>query len=226
MRLHDGRDADITLDVQPAPGGLATDPPAFAPMIVPWLGFVDPLTLVSDNQLQGRHPYPLGSAAYAADYDEVRLYGARTGSLHTPEQTDTAMCYTDNAVRQYQASLRSAVTDRGYGLLAGTRAFALLGSATADAQISCWRAKYDNAFWRPLTAITLGDTDGNPATAPDPDWLPLVDNPPYPECTSGHACITGAATGTFSYLFGADSIDVDVTSTVTGTARHYFQPVS
>lgn len=221
VRLGDGRNADITLDVEPAPGVWRPTPPAFAPMIVPWLGFVDPLVLASDTQLQGRHPDALDSAAYARDYAEVRAYGAREGSLRTQAQTDTALFYTDNAVRQYQTALRAQVTDRGLGLLDSARAFALLGSATADAEISCWRSKYDYAYWRPITAITLGDTDGNPATTADPIWLPLVDTPPYPEYTSGHACITGAATGTFSYLFGADAIDLDVYSAVAGASRHY-----
>jgi hypothetical protein len=101
------------------------------------------------------------------------------------------------------------------------RAFALLNTGTADAVIGCWRAKYDYAYWRPITAIRLADTDGNPATAADPSWSPLVATPPYSEYVSGHACLTGAASETFSRLFGARSIDIDVSSSVTGTSRHY-----
>jgi hypothetical protein len=67
----------------------------------------------------------------------------------------------------------------------------------------------------------LADTDGNDATELKADWTPLVQTPPYPEYTSGHACITGAASNTFAYLFGADAINLDVTSSVTGTTRHY-----
>ena len=29
-------------------------------------------------------------------------------------------------------------------------------------------------FWRPVTAIRSGDTDGNSETEPDPAWTPLV----------------------------------------------------
>jgi hypothetical protein len=50
---------------------------------------------------------------------------------------------------------------------------------------------------------------------------PLVQTPPYPEYASGHACVTGAATGAFGSLFGEDSIDLNVSSSVTGTSRHY-----
>lgn len=48
-----------------------------------------------------------------------------------------------------------------------------------------------------------------------------MQTPPYPEYTSGHACISGAASNTFSYLFGANSLDLNVSSSVTSTSRHY-----
>jgi hypothetical protein len=46
-------------------------------------------------------------------------------------------------------------------------------------------------------AIRLADTDGNPATEPDPAWTSLVASP-YPDYPSGHACITGAFSHTVS----------------------------
>ncbi len=221
LRRNDGRDDIVTLDVEPAPGVWRPTPPAFAPMLAPELGFVTPLLLDSATQFALPGPDALTSPRYTRDWYEVKAYGAREGSLRSPAQTQTANFFDDNSVRQYQAGMRDEVTRRGYDLLASARAFALLGSTTGDAQIACWRAKYDYAYWRPLTAITLANTDGNPATVADPDWLPLVDNPPYPEYVSGHACITGAASGTLSHLFGADSIDLNLSSAVTGTDRHY-----
>ncbi|MGI8691843.1 MAG: vanadium-dependent haloperoxidase [Geodermatophilaceae bacterium] len=122
---------------------------------------------------------------------------------------------------QYQAGMRDKVTTLGLDIVDSARAFAILNASVADALIAAWRAKYDYAYWRPITAIQLGDTDGNPATEPDPDWLPLVDTPPYPEYVSGHAPATGAASGTFSTLFGADSIDLNLSSAVTMTNRTY-----
>jgi hypothetical protein len=38
LREGDGRDTDITLDVTPGPGVWRPTPPAFAPMLAPWLG--------------------------------------------------------------------------------------------------------------------------------------------------------------------------------------------
>lgn len=143
------------------------------------------------------------------------------GSSRSPKQTENALFFTANSMLQYQEALRGHLTRHGGDIVESARAFAVLGTATADSLVACWRAKYDYAYWRPITAIRLGDTDGNPATDPDPSWTPLVPTPPYGDYVSGHACITGAATGVLSDLFGADAIDVDLTSSVTGTTRHY-----
>lgn len=220
-RFGDGRNAQITLDVAPAPGVWRSTPDAFAPMLVPWLGFVRPLVLDSPTQFELPAPNALDSEAYATDFAEVKAYGARTGSLRSDEQTATATFFGANAAIQYYTGMRDAVTRRGLGIVESARAFALMGSATGDALISCWRAKYDTPTWRPITAIQLADTDGNDATEADPDWLPLIQTPPYPEYASGHACFTGAASNTFAYLFGANSIDLNLPLPGTSTIRHY-----
>ena len=47
--------------------------------------------------------------------------------------------------------------------------------------------------WRPVTSIPLADTDGNPDTAADPGWLPLITTPSHPEYPAGHPSQNGAA---------------------------------
>jgi hypothetical protein len=220
-REDDGRGAPVTLDVTPAPGVWRPTPDAFAPMLAPWLGFVEPLALRSPTQIPLPGPDPIDSGRYARDFAEVKAYGAKDGSARSPWQTETALFWNANAQLQYQMAMRDQVSRRRLDIAAAARAFALLGAATADAAITCWRAKYDYAYWRPITAIHLADTDGNPATEPDPAWNSLVPSPPYPEYASGHACLTGAASHTFGYLFGRRGIDLDVPSSVTGTTRHY-----
>jgi hypothetical protein len=49
---------------------------------------------------------------------------------------------------------------------------ALLG--LADATIAMYDAEYSYRVWRPITAIQLADTDGNPLTTGDPTWTPLT----------------------------------------------------
>jgi hypothetical protein len=221
LRRNDGRNATVPLVVDLVPGVWRPTPDAFAPMAVSWLGFVEPLLLDSPTQIPLPGPDALDTDAYARDFAEVDAYGVKDGSSRSAEQTETALFWNANAVLQYQVALRDQVIRRGLDIADSARAFALLNSATADSLIACWRAKYEYAYWRPVTAIRMADTDGNDATEPDPEWTPLVQTPPYPEYTSGHACITGVATGTLSHLFGADAIDLDVSSSVTGTSRHY-----
>jgi hypothetical protein len=220
-RTNDGRGAPITLDVTPAPGVWRPTPDLMAPMLAPWLGFVRPLTLKSPTQVRLPGPDPITSKAYARDFAEVKATGASVGSSRTPEQTQTALFWNAPVPVQYNAALRDRTASSGMDIVRTARAFALLNTGTADAVIACWRAKYDYAYWRPITAIRLADTDGNPATTADPTWTPLAATPPYPEYVSGHACLTGSASETFSRLFGARSIDIDVSSSVTGTSRHY-----
>ncbi|HET6664425.1 MAG TPA: vanadium-dependent haloperoxidase [Acidimicrobiales bacterium] len=221
-RQDDGRNAPITLDVDPGPGVWRPTPPALAPMAVPWLGFVDPLLLDSPTQVDLPGPDPITSTAYSADFAEVKDYGAKAGSKRSAEQTETALFYNANVIVQYQQGLAGQVTRRGLDIEDRARAFALLNAGVADSLIACWRAKYDYAYWRPITAIREADTDGNDATAPDPGWDPLATTPPYSDYVSGHACVSGAASEVLGSLFGPTSLDLDLTSSgVPGLVKHY-----
>jgi hypothetical protein len=82
----------------------------------------------------------------------------------------------------------------------------MLNFAGADALISCWNDKEYWSFWRPVTAIRNGDVDGNPATAGDATWTPLVGTPPYPDHPSGYNCVTGAMMNTAVTFFGTKKV--------------------
>jgi len=49
---------------------------------------------------------------------------------------------------------------------------AMYSVVASDSVTACMNAKYHFAFWRPYTAVHDADTDGNPATVPDPEWGP------------------------------------------------------
>jgi hypothetical protein len=78
-------------------------------------------------------------------------------------------------------------------------------TATADAVIGCFDAKYHYTFWRPVHAIARAGTDPNPATHPDPTWTALltVNHPEYP---SAHGCWTTALVHTLGVFFGTDRV--------------------
>jgi hypothetical protein len=106
LREGDGRDAAITLDVAPGPGVWRPTPPAFAPMLAPWLGFVRPLLLASPTQILLAGPDPLTSTAYTRDFNEVKVVGAAASATRTPAQTETARFWNDSAPVQFQAGFR------------------------------------------------------------------------------------------------------------------------
>ena len=86
--------------------------------------------------------------------------------------------------------------------------------------IACWEAKYHYSFWRPNHAIQRADTDGNPATSPDPTWLPLVTGN-HPEYPAGHGCLTAGVTESLRKYCGTKHVQLTLTSTVVGTTRTY-----
>jgi hypothetical protein len=91
--------------------------------------------------------------------------------------------------------------------------------AGADALITSWDSKTHYVFWRPLTAIQEGDHDGNPHTAGDPAWQPLINNPNYPDYTSGANCLTGAMTRTLQLFFGMDKVTFEPPRTLLWRSR-------
>jgi hypothetical protein len=99
--------------------------------------------------------------------------------------------------------------------------FAAVNMTVLDGLIVTWQAKLDRAFWRPITAIQLADTDGNPATVADPSWTPLLTTPNYPDYTSGYNVVIAATSRTLENIFGA-RLDLTLISTaVPGATRHY-----
>jgi len=189
-------------DAPLGPGEWRPTPPAMAPIVGTSLGFVDPLLLPSPTHIPLAGPPALDSAEYAAEFAEVRDYGGVV-SLRSDEQTATALFHTVAPRFQHIEAIRDQIADRGLDIVDSARALAVFDSSLADVSIACWRATYDFKFWRPVTAIALADTDGNPATEVVPGWAPLRNTPPYPDYTSGHACFTGAVSGSLDHLFGA-----------------------
>jgi len=93
----------------------------------------------------------------------------------------------------------------GMGLRDAARLFAHLHVALYDAYIVTWDSKYDYDHWRPFTAIRSAAQDGNPGTAPDPGWVPLLPAPPFPEYVSAHAAGCAAAFTVMASVFGDEA---------------------
>jgi hypothetical protein len=226
LRADDGRFAGITFDEPLAPGVWRPTPPLFAPFLAPWLSQVQPLLLSSPSQFRPAGPPALTSDKYEKEFEEVRDYGAKMGSLRTAKQTETALFFSDIGIGPLQASLRDLVTRRDMDISDSARLFAAVDMSLADAVGASWDSKLHFGFWRPVTAIQLADDDGNPETVGVPDWQPLIITPPYPDYTSGLTTNIGALSRTLSRLLGDGRVDLNITSVAGGPpgqplTRHY-----
>lgn len=65
--------------------------------------------------------------------------------------------------------------------------------AISDAFISCWDEKYRSNLIRPETLINEHI---------DENWEPVLQTPPFPEYTSGHSVVSGAASTALTSIFG------------------------
>ena len=222
-RVGDGRNAAITLDVTPGPGVWRPTPPANLPMALPWFGFVEPLLLDSPTQIELDGPPDLDSRQYAREFIEEKAVGEFDSTVRTAAQTATAHFWNANATLQFQDAMRDLSDREDMSAREAAKMYAAINLTTADALIACWRAKYDFAFWRPITAIHEAESDDNPRTTADPDWTPLIPTPPYPDYPSGHACLTGSVATGLADLAGSDDIDLYVKSVHNGveTTRHF-----
>jgi len=190
-------------------------------MSAPWLGFVTPLLVDSATQFAPPAPPALTSARYTRDFAEVKALGSDNSTARTPEQTSTALFFSGNALVQYNAALRDQVNVRHLDIVDAARMFAAIDMSVADAEISVWHAKYVYGFWRPITAINLAGTDGNPDTAPDPIWVPLFSTPNYPEYPSGYNAVAATVSQALADVFHTRHLDLTLTSTAVPDVRHY-----
>ena len=89
-------------------------------------------------------------------------------------------------------------------LLTAARFEAIGIAAVTNALIGCWDAQYTYMFWRPVTAIRAGDTDGNSRTEPDAAWTPFIVTPSHPEYPAAHTTVGASALGFYTVWFDTD----------------------
>ncbi|CAM4141621.1 vanadium-dependent haloperoxidase [Gillisia limnaea] len=86
--------------------------------------------------------------------------------------------------------------------------------AIADGFISCWEEKYRSNLVRPETLITKYI---------DENWAPVLQTPPFPEYSSGHSVISGAAAKALTHIFGENFSFSDDTEVIYGLPVREFQ---
>lgn len=182
--------------------------PGFDFAFAPGWADVTPFALRNGSQFRPGPPYAVTSQRYAKDFAEVKRLGGdgvTTPSARTAGQTQVARFWVESSPLMWNRIARHVSVGKGLDLWQNARLFGLLNMALADGYVATFDTKFEAYnYWRPVTAIRAAATDGNPATAADPTWTPLVPTPPIPDYDSGHSVEGGAAAQVLQRFFGTD----------------------
>jgi hypothetical protein len=233
-RTGDGSDVEIPYDPPIGPGIWRPTAPNFDP---PWgagWGLVRPFVIPGTAPFMVPPPPALSSQRYTDAFNQVKSLGEMHSTTRTDDQTNIAYFWandrntTSKPMGQWNDIAMIISAQRHLTLAQNARLLALLNVGMADGGVVCWQIKYTYDLWRPITAIPLADTDGNPDTVADPDWRPLADalpapnTPPFPAYTSGHATFGAVSAEILARYFGSDTIPFSCgTDEVTGMIRNF-----
>src|SRR6266853_3553912 len=217
LRSNDGSNAQPSPYVfGNAPGDYQSTPPNFPkqPQFTHW-SRVTPFALESASQFRPGGPPRLTGDRYSDAFDQVKLLGIAGSTTATPDQALTGR-FWNGAIQNYWNEIaQTASLAHGLTTAQNARLFALLNLSFADGVIAFYDAKYTYNFWRPVTAIRAADTDNNPETVADLNWLPQAGKTaPDPSYPGAHAVISAAGAEVLVSFFGKDHFKFSVTSEV------------
>jgi len=211
-----------------APGEYRPTPPGFAAAVFTHWPAVTPWVLDRADQFRTR-PYPaLSSSAYADALNEVKSLGQDTSQTRTADQTTQARFWAASIWNYWNEITQSTVSGEGADLFTAARVFADLTLTFADSVIAFYDSKYHFRIWRPVTAIRLADTDGNPATTADPAWNPLATTPNDPSYPGAHSVVSEAGATVLTRHFGPREHVVVTSEALPGVTRTFerFQDIA
>ena len=205
-------------------------PPAYIEAIEPHWSKIRTFVIDSAAQFTPEPPTEFSTDKNSEFFKEVmQVYNVKQ-SL-TPEQSEIASFWDCNPyvmnVHGHVMFATKKVTPGGHwigivetvckqtdaSLIKSASAYVLTSLALADGFISCWDEKYRSNLIRPETVINKYI---------DEEWTPLLQTPPFPEYTSGHSVISGAAGVALTSIFGEPFHFVDSTEVKYGlTAREF-----
>ncbi|MCK0146553.1 vanadium-dependent haloperoxidase [Arenibacter sp. F26102] len=176
------------------------------------LAQLTPFGIKTSNQFRARPPYAIDSPEYTADYEETNRLGCTGCTERTAEQTQLGTFWIENLSSSMNRIGRLLAVNKNLNGWETARLLAITQMAQIDAIISSFEGKYHYKYWRPITAIRAGDSDGNDNTSSDLAWTTDFVTPPTPEYPSTHAETGGAAAEVFKLFFGTDNISFSMTS--------------
>lgn len=177
------------------------------PALQPYWGENRPFVLSDGDDCPVPDPPEYSEDPESIFYQEAMAVYDAVQNL-TPEQLEIAQFWADDPGAtptppgHSVAILTQVLRQENASLATAAEAYARVGMAVSDAFIVCWHTKYMHNLLRPVTYIN---------NLIDPDWLPPVNTPPFPEYTSGHSVQSGATAYVLTDLFGDDYAFTDHT---------------
>jgi hypothetical protein len=206
-----------------ASGDYQLTPPNFPQPVFRQWPHVTPFTLTKTDQFRPGPPPTLNSDTYTAVFQEVKDLGFITSATRSADQTQVAKFWNGNIWNYWNEIAQTAALAHDLTVADSARLFALLNLTLADSVIAFYDAKYTYLFWRPVTAVRAADTDDNPATVADPNWLPLsVKTAPDPSYPGAHSTISSASAAVLKFFFNTDEFSYAVTSEVSPGVERSF----
>lgn len=141
------------------------------------------------------------------------------GKNLTPEQKEIALFWSDDAGKTFTppghgvSIALQLIKKENFTLDKAAEIICKLGLASSDAFVSCWKCKFEHNILRPITYIN---------TVIDPKWKPLLETPPFPEYTSGHASVSGAVAIVLADSFGYNYAFTDDSHALRGLKARSF----
>ena len=164
---------------------------------------LEPLVLEEADFCQPQPPVDYSTSEDSAFYQQARAVVDAT-PVQGSEEEEIARFWADDPGEtatppgHWMALAGQMIDDRQLNLAQTVELFAAVGIAVNDAFISCWDEKYRSYLLRPETYIQ---------NQIDDEWQPTIDAPPFPEYTSGHSNVSGAASTVMTQILGEFSFE-------------------
>ncbi|WP_432264969.1 vanadium-dependent haloperoxidase [Croceitalea rosinachiae] len=190
-------------------------PPAYMSGIEPHWNKIRPFVIDSASQFKPVPPPPFSMEKESDFYKELRevydISNEITAKGDTSEEVAIAQFWDCNpyvsVTRGHLMFATKKITPGAHwigitkiasrkteaSLVQTVHAYTKTSIAIADAFISCWDEKYRSNLIRPETLINEHIDDS---------WEPVLQTPPFPEYSSGHSVVSGAAAKALTSIFG------------------------
>ena len=170
-----------------APGDYRPTPPAFAAPVFTHWGAVTPFVLRRGDQFRPRAAARRSPAPRTPRRStRCKSLGQDTSTTRTADQTTIAKFWA-GPIQNYWNDITDEVVLARHASWTSRAHAGARGPRARRRDHRPLRREVHVRLWRPVTAIRLADTDGNPQTTADPTWTPLATTPADPSYPGAHS---------------------------------------